>query len=130
MNNKNHGTSIDFVQVAERVLRENGFDPAFESAVEAQVASTKQPAKADGLRDLRDMLWSSIDNTESRDLDQIEVAEALGNGAIRILVAIADVDALVTKRLARRSARERELHVGLHRRRTSSRCSRSSSRPI
>jgi exoribonuclease-2 len=97
VNNRNHGTSIDFVQVAERVLRENGFDPAFDSAVEAQVASTKQPAKADGLRDLRDMLWSSIDNTESRDLDQIEVAEALNNGAIRILVAIADVDALIEK---------------------------------
>src|SRR5690242_7484794 len=43
------------------------------------------------------MLWSSIDNTESRDLDQIEVAEHLSSGAIRILVAIADVDALIAK---------------------------------
>jgi exoribonuclease-2 len=95
---QNHAVSIDFAQVAQRVLRENGFDPEFDSGVDEQVAATTQPAKADGgLRDLRDRLWSSIDNTESRDLDQIEVAEASGNGAIRILVAIADVDALVAK---------------------------------
>src|SRR5205823_4053842 len=54
-------------------------------------------ARADGVPDFRHLLWSSIDNTESRDLDQIEVAEQLPSGAIRILVAIADVDALITK---------------------------------
>ena len=79
------------------MLRENGFDPDFDQPVEAQVASAKTPATTTGLRDLRDLLWSSIDNAESRDLDQIEVAEQLPNGAIRILVAIADVDGLVTK---------------------------------
>jgi VacB/RNase II family 3'-5' exoribonuclease len=79
------------------VLRENGFDPDFGQPVEAQISSAKAPASTDGLRDLRGLLWSSIDNTESRDLDQIEVAEELSNGAIRILVAIADVDGLVTK---------------------------------
>jgi len=78
------------------VLRENGFDPEFGKNVDAQVAATKQPAAPDvGVRDLRGLLWSSIDNTESRDLDQIEVAERLPTGAIRILIAIADVDALV-----------------------------------
>jgi len=61
------------------------------------VSSAKSPASTDGLRDLRSLLWSSIDNTESRDLDQIEFAEHLPNDAIRILVAIADVDGLVTK---------------------------------
>ena len=85
------------METAQRVLRENGFDPDFGQAVEAQVASTKSPARADGVRDLRQLLWSSIDNAESRDLDQIEVAEQLPNGAIRILVAIADVDALIAK---------------------------------
>ena len=78
------------------MLRENGFDPEFGKSVDAQVAATNQPAAPDvGVRDLRGLQWSSIDNTESRDLDQIEVAERLPTGAIRILVAIADVDALV-----------------------------------
>src|SRR5689334_23283664 len=94
---QDHQPSVDFVETARRVLRENGFDPEFDSAVEAQAASTKEPASADGIRDLRNLMWSSIDNTESRDLDQLEVAEELSNGAIRILVAVADVDALVTK---------------------------------
>jgi len=97
VNNRNSQSSIDFVATARRVLRENGFDPEFGSAVETQVAAAKQPASADGVRDLRDLIWSSIDNTESRDLDQLEVAEELSNGAIRILVAVADVDALVTR---------------------------------
>src|SRR3954447_7886335 len=78
-------------------MREHGFDPEFGSEVEAQARDTKAPASTDGLRDMRDLLWSSIDNDESRDLDQVEVAEQLPNGAIRILVGIADVDGLVTK---------------------------------
>ncbi len=49
------------------------------------------------LRDLRPLLWSSIDNPESRDLDQVEFAERLPGGAIRVLVGIADVDALVPR---------------------------------
>src|SRR5437868_905787 len=78
-------------------MREHGFDPEFGSDVETQARDTKSPASTDGLRDMRELLWSSIDNDESRDLDQVEVAEQLPNGAIRILVGIADVDALVAK---------------------------------
>jgi exoribonuclease R len=48
-------------------------------------------------RDLRNLLWCSIDNDASRDLDQLTVAEALPGGAEKILVAIADVDAVVKK---------------------------------
>jgi len=79
----------------------NGFHPEFPDEVRAQVAKLKTsaaPANSDAtVRDLRDLLWSSIDNDTSRDLDQIEVAERLTNGAIRILIGIADVDALVAK---------------------------------
>lgn len=49
------------------------------------------------MRDLRNQLWSSIDNDTSRDLDQIEVAERLSNGDVKVLVGIADVDAYVSK---------------------------------
>ncbi len=49
------------------------------------------------MRDLRNLLWSSIDNDTSRDLDQIEVAQSLPDGSTRVLIGIADVDAFVTK---------------------------------
>ena len=53
------------------------------------------------IRDLRALLWCSIDNDDSRDLDQLSVAQPAAQGAVRILVAIADVDALVARRLGR-----------------------------
>ena len=55
------------------------------------------PSKGDGARDLQDLLWSSIDNATSKDLDQIEVAEELPDKGIVLRVGIADVDALVPK---------------------------------
>src|SRR5258708_39403653 len=79
----------------------HGFRPEFSDEVRAQVAklnaSAKQPNPDATVRDLRDRLWSSIDNDTSRDLDQIEVAERLPGGEIRILIGIADVDAVVVK---------------------------------
>jgi exoribonuclease-2 len=80
------------------VARENGFDPDYSPAVLSQVAALHEPATGDGAPDLRQLLWSSIDNAESRDLDQVEVAEQLDDGSIRVLVGVADVDVLVPRR--------------------------------
>jgi exoribonuclease-2 len=100
MNNK-LPSHVDLQAIAKQVMLGNGFEPDFSLEVQQQVASlTTQPpspGSQDGIRDLRGLLWSSIDNDTSRDLDQIEVAERLSNGQIKVLVGIADVDALVTK---------------------------------
>lgn len=79
---------------------ENGFEPEFPAEVLDQLNKIKnagEPAAEASVKDLRSLLWSSIDNSSSRDLDQIEWAEQLENGDIRVLVGIADVDALISK---------------------------------
>src|SRR5947209_17990286 len=95
---------IDLQAAAKESMLKQGFQPDFGSAVEQQLAQIKaQPstaAAADGIRDLRNLLWSSIDNDTSRDLDQIEVAERLQNGDWRVLIGIADVDSFVPKNSA------------------------------
>jgi len=83
--------------IADRVMRERGLQPDFSPDAQAQLAAITQPAATpdSSVRDLRELLWCSIDNDDSRDLDQLSVAQPV-DGGIRILVAIADVDALVT----------------------------------
>lgn len=81
---------------------ENGFEPELphDAALEMEAldGSTAPPQTRDPqARDLRSLLWSSIDNSESRDLDQLEYAERLPGDRIRLLIAIADVDAFVPK---------------------------------
>jgi VacB/RNase II family 3'-5' exoribonuclease len=92
---------IDLQAIAREVVRQRGFQPDFPSAVQLQLADLRahppQIAAGKDVRDLRNLLWSSIDNDTSRDLDQIEVAERLPNGDVRVLVGIADVDAFVAK---------------------------------
>ena len=82
-------------------MLEHGFEPDFPPGVQTQLEQlrTHPPAVVVGgaIRDLRGLLWSSIDNDTSRDLDQIEVAEGLPNGDVKIMIAIADVDAFVGK---------------------------------
>jgi ribonuclease R len=94
-NNLHHRTILQ--AIAQRTMLENGFLPDFSDAVRAELDAIQNPAVADGgsIRDLRDRLWASIDNDDSRDLDQLTVAEAMPGGDVRILVAVADVDALV-----------------------------------
>jgi len=89
----------DLKAIARRVMTERGLLPDFSAAVMGEVARI-QAVTADGdpgERDLRGLLWCSIDNDDSRDLDQLTVAEAMAGGAVRVLVAIADVDAAVMK---------------------------------
>ena len=76
---------------------ERGLLPYFSAAVLAETnAITRVPVDRDAsVRDLRGLLWASIDNDDSRDLDQLSVAIPLGGGRVKILVAVADVDAVV-----------------------------------
>jgi exoribonuclease-2 len=81
--------------IARRVMQERGLLPDFSPEAVAQANAIAGPAPAyPSARDLRDLPWASIDNDDSRDLDQLSVAQPQGD-AVRILVAIADVDALV-----------------------------------
>ena len=85
--------------IAVRAMHERGFEAAFPPDALAEVAALGGPphTTAEPTRDLRALLWCSIDNDDSRDLDQLSVAERLGGGDVKVLVAIADVDAAVSK---------------------------------
>ncbi len=76
---------------------DKGLQPDFAPETEKQLESLNAPAKDDSVKDLRAMLWCSIDNDDSRDLDQLNVAEDKGSGNVRVLIAVADVDALVKR---------------------------------
>src|ERR1035437_10212992 len=86
-------------QIARRVMTQRGL--LTESSREAIAELDKiqaPPVRTDGAaRDLRNLPWASIDNDDSLDLDQLTVAQMLPDGAVRILVAVADVDGLVKK---------------------------------
>lgn len=85
--------------LAHKAMLAKGLLPDFPPAVLDQLDSIQASKTTDGepLRDLRNLLWSSIDNDDSRDLDQLTVAEMIPEGKVKILVAIADVDSLVKK---------------------------------
>lgn len=85
---------IDMVEVARRVLAENGFVPEPPDGIERTVPRDPDDEHAVNMQHLP---WSSIDNHDSRDLDQVECAERLDGGAIRLYVGIADVDAYAPK---------------------------------
>jgi VacB/RNase II family 3'-5' exoribonuclease len=85
--------------IAREAMLKRGLLPDFSPAVIAETNQITQAAATSGaaIRDLRGLLWASIDNDDSADLDQLSVAEPVADGAVKILVAIADVDALVKK---------------------------------
>ncbi len=100
-NNNNHRALLQ--SIAHRVMLERGLLPDFSPEALTELGRLQVPAGADGgpaegyigVRDIRNLLWASIDNDDSRDLDQLTVAEALPGDKAKILVAVADVDALV-----------------------------------
>ncbi len=93
---------FDLEAAARQSMIDHGFEPGFSAQVEAEVAALEaHPPRIDSsAKDLRHLLWSSIDNDTSRDLDQVEYAELLPNGQVRVLIGIADVDAYVHKNSA------------------------------
>ncbi len=94
---KNQRASL--ATIAALAMFSRGLEPEFSLAVHQQLGRLKVPAQdiVPGVQDLTSLLWCSIDNDDSRDLDQLTVCEVLAGGGLRLLVAIADVDALVKK---------------------------------
>jgi len=96
--NGNHRAILQ--RIARAAMLDRGLLVDFGAPALAELEAIKAragAAGAAGARDLRALPWASIDNLRSRDLDQLTVAEALPGGAARVLVALADVDALVKK---------------------------------
>jgi VacB/RNase II family 3'-5' exoribonuclease len=103
----NHGNSLpahpyhfNLISAAHASMLEHGFQPDYPAGTEkelAAIANHMSLPKGGGVQDLRKLFWSSIDNDNSKDLDQIEWAERRKDGRIRVLVGVADVDARVQK---------------------------------
>jgi exoribonuclease-2 len=89
----------DLQEIARRAMLERGLEPEFSREVGQELERIAAPARESGagVRDLRSLLWCSIDNDDSQDLDQLSVSEKLSGGAVGISIAIADVDAVVKK---------------------------------
>ena len=83
-------------EIAHQAMIDKGLEPDYPPEALAQVDAIGKPAGEPGLRDMRDLPWCSIDNDDSRDLDQLTWAERK-DGSVRALVAVADVDAVVKK---------------------------------
>jgi len=91
----------ELLAIARQAMQDRGLQADFPDAARREAEALVEPTAATnpalgGLRDLRDLLWCSIDNDDSRDLDQLTVVQQDAGGAARVLVAIADVDALVS----------------------------------
>jgi exoribonuclease-2 len=95
------GKSI-LVRIADRVMKERGFLTDFSAAALNELKRIQLPHEAEKPveKDLRHLLWASIDNDDSLDLDQVTVAESLPDQTVKILVAVSDVDGLVKKNSA------------------------------
>ena len=104
MNAKTNDKKHHFIlqKIAHRAMLERGLFTEFSSEALAELGRIQSPASinSEQVHDLRGLLWASIDNDDSLDLDQLTVAEAMPGDRVKILVAVADVDALVNKESA------------------------------
>jgi exoribonuclease R len=103
MTNANNAQHRSILQnIARRAMLDRGLLPDFSQQAMNELDKIKEAAiRPDGpVRDLRNLAWCSIDNDDSRDLDQLTVAEEKEGGAVKVLVAIADVDSMVKKNSA------------------------------
>lgn len=94
-----HGHGVNLLAIAHEAMVAEGFSPDIPPAVENELRRIDESAviSDSSTRDLRQLLWSSIDNVTSRDLDQVEFAERQEDDSIRVLIGIADVAAFVSK---------------------------------
>jgi exoribonuclease-2 len=95
-----HPFHFNLVVAAHAAMIEHGFQPDYPVGTDKELGAIQahpEPPAAAGIQDLRSLLWSSIDNDTSKDLDQIEWAEQLPDGRIRVLIGVADVDARVVR---------------------------------
>jgi exoribonuclease-2 len=95
-----HPFHFNLVVAAHAAMIEHGFQPDFPAGADKELDAIQahpEPPAVPGIQDLRSLLWSSIDNDTSKDLDQIEWAEQLPDGRIRVLIGVADVDARVIR---------------------------------
>jgi len=105
MNESDHNHRAILKSIAHRAMLERGLLPDFSpealaelGRLQAPVLSGSSPIQEEhAIRDMRDLLWASIDNDDSLDLDQLTVAEAAGSGKVKVLVAIADVVSSIPK---------------------------------
>lgn len=90
---------ITLQQIAQRAMVSRGLVPDFPTALLDELKEITFPAtyKPDMAKDMRALRWCSVDNADSLDLDQLSYAQQLPDNKVRLLVAIADVDALVNK---------------------------------
>jgi len=97
MNAKDRQHRAILQSIAQRAMLARGLLPDFSAGAIAELGRIQAPAAMNGepVRDLRELLWASIDNDDSRDLDQLTVAETMPGDKVKVLVAVADVDALV-----------------------------------
>ena len=94
-NDQNHRAILK--SIAHRAMLERGLLPDFSTEALAELGRLQVPTPTNdkSIRDMRSLLWASIDNDDSRDLDQLTVAEAAQGGNVKIMVAIADVDSSI-----------------------------------